>query len=126
MADGHISVISQSGCADNRYARLRPRDGRRAAQDTLRDCISAPRKLNYRIVYAFLITCRYGKKQLSAFEKFARRGWSFSREQITAAVVRCNEAISSHMSFKCSLEISLASMKSEFHFATYDNRPRLP
>ena len=86
--------------------------------DTLRDCISAPGKFHSIIVFALLTISRFGEKQFSVVEKFARRGWNISREQITAAVIRCNEAISSHRRLKCSLEIALSSMKSEYHFAT--------
>ena len=77
-------------------------------------------------MYSLLTTCRFGEKQFSAAEKLARRGWSIWRDQITDAVIRCNDAISSHRSLKCSLKICLAAMKSEYHFATYDNRPRSP
>ena len=56
--------------------------------DTLRDCVSANSKFNSRIVYSLLTTCRFGQKQYSAGKKFARRGWSISRDQITAAVIK--------------------------------------
>ena len=69
---------------------------------------------------------RFGGKQFSAIEKFARRGKQVSRDSIVSAMVKCNIAIISHKSLKCSLEITLGAMRSQYHFAKYENRRRLP
>ena len=56
--------------------------------DPLRDCIGASGKFNSRSVYPHLTNCRFGAKQFSAVDKFARRGLSVSRDQVTAAVIK--------------------------------------
>ena len=69
---------------------------------------------------------RFGRKQFSAIEKFAWRGKQVSRDSIVSAMVKCNIAIISQKSLKCSLEITLGAMRSQYHFAKYENRRRLP
>ena len=69
---------------------------------------------------------RFGGKQFSAIEKLARRGKQVSRVCITSAMVKCSIATTSHKSLKCSVEIALGAMPSQYHFAKYENQRRQP
>ena len=92
--------------------------------DVIRECMLSL-KFSSKVVYTQLITCRYKKKPFSAIEKFARRGISVNRMQIVAGMSRCHDAVTPHRSLKCSEEICLAAMRSEYHVAVYEDRPRL-
>ena len=97
----------------------------RIKTDRLRDCMNSA-KFNSGSCYSWITVCRFGSKQFSAIEKFARRGLSVTREMIIAAMTRCQDAIGSHRSLKCSTEICLGAMRSEYHLAAFDDRPRSP
>ena len=92
------------------------------SSDNIRDCILSASKFNSKSFYSHISMSRFGGKQFSAIEKFARRGKQVSRDNIVSALVKCSIAIGSHKSLKCSIEISLAAMRSQYHIAKYENR----
>ena len=93
-------------------------------QDIIRDGILSPFKFNSKSFYSHITFSRFGGKEFSGVEKFARRGMEVSRADIVAAMVRCNIAIGSHRSTKCAMEISLCAMRSQYHIAKYENTRR--
>ena len=94
--------------------------------DPIRDCILAPSKFNSKSVYSHISVSRFGGKAFSGIEKFARRGLSVSQHDIISAMVRCQTAIGSHKSIKCSTEIALCAMRSQYHIAKFEGKRRQP
>ena len=89
--------------------------------DTLRDCILSPRKFNLKSCFSHITFCRFRGKQFSGIERFARRCITVSREDIVSAIIKCNKAIGSHKSLKCSIEISLGAV---YHISKFENTRR--